>query len=543
EKILQEQIIPLLESGKVDASKTAILARKNKYMNIIARILDEAGIDYLLESSASLLHHRAIKPIIFLMNFLIYDDAFELLKFLRSNLILTDGHELKEILKSIRNCTENGINWQKFFAEFKANEAINKIGRIKMLEIDLPNLITTIVHDFGFTRIFPTELDMKNLHKFIETALAFCKTNPDYVTDRSGFSAFCRAIEEKKEFTQLGLSDTKALKLMTIHKSKGLGFETVFAFIDGDNSKGNMSNGLQILSSYNQDLSMFTDCAFSYNYNKIMRIAKKELAEADIIRNSIEELNGIYVQLTRAANNLIIYDKVSISKKDISKIASENLDKLSIPKQLFCSLYHQFEADFTQLNEAHYRYCKGELATDVNTESHEQFNCTDISDYFAIPKLEQLVEIPEESSLHPTAISRGNIVHEYLSRIKFDSQAAREKAFSKVFADFGTLIPEVDFREIIATANKFLDENQQYFSSENWEKVFNERIVYDKKGNEKRIDRLLVNETTKKILIIDFKTGKNYNQQQIEDYEKLIENFKFVKENNYEVKGSFLEIK
>ena len=538
-EIIHQHILPLLNQKKINPANCAILARKNKELNQIARILDEAGIDYILESSASLLQHRAIKPIIYLINFFVYEDPYELIKFLRSDLVLMGGENLKQILLQIKDCSIPQLDWEKFFNE-NDNQIIQELGDLKNTPYSITKLISIIITKYSFTKIFSTELDMKNLHKFLELAAEFEKSSGDYSADLSGFAAYCLAIENKEEFTQLGLSETNALKLMTIHKSKGLEFETVIAILSAKSSHGNIERGLKILGQFNDTFANFSDWSFSYNFHKIMQLAKPDLYNAIKIREATEELNNIYVQLTRAANNLIIFDKVARKNKTIEQIASEPIKDLSISKQLFATFYDEFY--FKVISPVHLQYKIGDFVSNFKTENIEFKNLDKIVDYFKLPDLEYLQKNESEQAIDPKAILRGNIVHNFLAEITFDSPSARKKAYNKILANMGNLLQQDEFDKIIELATKLIDKNQNYFSKTHWDKAFNERIVFDENGHEKRIDRLLINQKRKEVLIIDYKTGEHYDQQQVQDYIKIIENMRFVKEQNYNVKGIFLEV-
>ena len=53
---------------------------------------------------------------------------------------------------------------------------------------------------------------------------------------------------------------------------------------------------------------------------------------------------------------------------------------------------------------------------------------------------------------------------------------------------------------------------------------------------------IMISIVKKKIFIIDFKTGYDYKQAQLDEYREVIENLDFVSANNYYVKAEFLVI-
>ncbi|HOQ80690.1 MAG TPA: hypothetical protein PLH63_06465, partial [Candidatus Cloacimonadota bacterium] len=99
------------------------------------------------------------------------------------------------------------------------------------------------------------------------------------------------------------------------------------------------------------------------------------------------------------------------------------------------------------------------------------------------------------------------------------------------------LISEIE--EIIETCDQAITNNAQFFS-EDWDKIYNEYTIFD---NDKmyRIDRLLISDKRKEIMILDFKTG-SYNEEQLQNYKSIIESLPIVKEEGYIVDTYFLEV-
>jgi hypothetical protein len=144
--------------------------------------------------------------------------------------------------------------------------------------------------------------------------------------------------------------------------------------------------------------------------------------------------------------------------------------------------------------------------------------------------------------LNNQSIQIGNVVHEYLSHIDFDSPEVRGAAYNRTLSKYGGLFPIAEIHDIIERVDRFLDLHNSFYNRKNWDKVFNEQLVFDRNGNEYRIDRLLINETAGQIMIIDYKTGLYHDQEQLDRYRQIIEELPVVKENNYTVSTEFIEI-
>jgi hypothetical protein len=145
--------------------------------------------------------------------------------------------------------------------------------------------------------------------------------------------------------------------------------------------------------------------------------------------------------------------------------------------------------------------------------------------------------------LENQSVLTGNIVHFYLSNLNYDNDQNREVAFYRTIAKYGSLMHRDKIQEIIEKTNGFIRENIELFSEENWDKVFNEYSVFDNFGKEFRIDRMMVNTKNKEILIIDYKTGAHYEEEQLDKYKEIIENLAVVKKDKYSVKTKFVEVR
>ncbi|MEA1973388.1 MAG: UvrD-helicase domain-containing protein, partial [Candidatus Cloacimonadota bacterium] len=117
----------LYKSNKIKLSETAIICRKNSELEIASSLLRERNIEYILESSNSLLVFRTVEPVIFFLKFLYFDDILELIKFLRSDVILLESSKLKEFIQKIKESqkSESSNNyWEQIVQHFSHWELI-----------------------------------------------------------------------------------------------------------------------------------------------------------------------------------------------------------------------------------------------------------------------------------------------------------------------------------------------------------------------------------------------------------------------------------
>ncbi len=548
QEFIRETIFPLIKEGEINPAESAILARKNRDLNEIASVLDEFEIDYILESSATIFLHRAIKPVLFLFRFYVYDDVFELLKFLRSDLVLIHPKDLKKILILLQKTK----NYEEFFQEYSDNSFLNRIANLKndCNCMNLLSFVKLIFERFRISEIFRSEIDIKNIHKFLEITAEFEKQNKEYPSNLSGFLRFIKANEDKEDFYQAGLNETNAIKLMTIHKAKGLEFETVFSVFDLSAKIGGNFKKLNFYTEFNENFKGIDEMFITFNFDKVLQKAfKKELFEKSEIREKIEELNTFYVALTRAKSNqfiLFLYD----TKKEIEPYIFE-IEKKEKPAFLMFSTLYKMQKEI-KISDSHLISQIGKLVEpeEESPPSNTKKSEINFSEYFSIfsekmleaKQSQQIFQNYKKSILEERNILKGIIAHYYLSFIFEDTNENRQNALHRTVADFGGLYSKNKIIEISKRINAFLNKENEYFQYENWDRIFNEHIIFDADGKEYRIDRLLVNTHKKEIMILDFKTGEDFNEKQIAEYKRIIEELPIVKKENYKVDAKFLYI-
>ncbi len=546
-EFVNETLLPLINEGKITLHDTAILMRKNKELEEMATVLDEAGIGYTLESSGSLFDHRAIKPILHILKFIVYEDPIELIKFLRSDIVLMHPKELKRILTTYKNSAD----LDKFFQQTSDNHYLNILHKIKTKKNSIVNIVKTIMEEFNFTKLFSSEIELKNIYRFLGIAIEFEKTNHEHTIDLAGFLSYCRALAEKDEYSQLGQTYSDAIKLLTIHKSKGLQFETVFTLFDVTSTLGGNYPGLKLYYNFADNFHDLQDFALTYNFDKILKKShKKELVKIVDKRDAGEELNNIYVALTRAKNNLIIYLHYK-KQGDLEKFIGEIKDENSILKNITKTVFNEFFDDIESLSDVHQIIEYGKITRDIyEEETKKSVSLPFVGKYLELVDWEDISGREQENIhqikkefLENRSVLIGNIVHFYLSNIDYDNEQNREAAFYRTVAKFGSLMHREKIQEIIKKTNSFIQKNIEFFSKDNWDKVFNEYSVFNAKGKEFRIDRMMVNSKNKEILIIDYKTGAHYEEEQLDKYKEIIENLDVVKKENYSVKTKFMEVR
>lgn len=571
-----EKIVKVaLDEHKIDPSKTAILARRNSDLKEIGYELDAVGINYLLESSLSILDHPVIKPLHYLLKYLADNDVVALLDFLRSDYSLVTAEELQEITEVYR-LSKGG---EKSFEEL-LSENCQKIKQLnKALEIEgckchksIVELLVDILADFNVSKIFESDQYAKIIHQFLEVASKFEGDNrTEYDKSITGFLEYLDDHKEDDELKQGSLQGTDSLQLMTFHKSKGLQFETVFIYLPPE--RGGSIDTLTTLYRFDREYLNLEEYVVCYNYTDILKTFDRGgLYGINELKKRVEELNTYYVAATRAKTNLYLF--LNYEKKggiddyfiDLDKTFSDSEEgETSTPKQLpdqisTLKLLHfavyklrigwkKIGVNSPRLTVYEDSKTLTEKKREEGSKSKGAYESQPFKEYLRYDRkvgLEPLEKYESRySSLQNYLANQqntvGNISHFYLSWIKYATEGERTLARDKTVASFGNSVRLDVIEKTIGYCDKFIKEQSRLFD-ERWTKVFNELPVFNEQGEEFRIDRLMVDENKRQIWIVDYKTGGISKEGQVEDYKSIIANLPYVKNNDYEIKADFITI-
>ena len=505
EKVI-ENIVGRLKSGEIkNIGNTCILARTGKQLDEIAERLNEENIPYTMNSRASLLEHKAINSIYKLIKYFSTNNFIYLLEFLRSDLMNYSNTQMKQYIdnvvesKYLKSADFNDIEKNVVELILKLENDSKNLNSINAKEDFARNLISS----FRLLDKYSSKSDTKNIFKFFNILKSY-----------SNIQEFVQYIEEKRDnLTQLSSDDSLAVNLMTIHKSKGLEYETVFyyhksrnkghverskfkMYIDYDNKYEHVINFFITLRKYAGILE-YTDYA--------------GLDEQNVIKQEHEEMNALYVGLTRAKKNMVVFLDVTFTKAEGVK------DFLAL----------KFRECYTSL----YEYESGNIVESLKDEGKvkEEYYDIDILDYIDNTKFSKLdVNTFNKNIRLADEFKRkvGLAIHYYFEHIKNNIEIEKMQAESALFLKYGNLLGIERVENILARVQKFIDNNKEIYNSKY--KVYTEFEITNENAEKRIIDRVNIDEDAKEITIYDYKTGEDPGNKekyirQLEEYKKIIE--------------------
>ncbi|MFR4478589.1 MAG: UvrD-helicase domain-containing protein [Fusobacterium sp.] len=509
-----------------------ILARQNKELDLIEKKLTEANIPFVVDSNVNVIESRGIKGIYYLIKYLVKNDYLSLLNFLRCDLVNISADSLKHLVKE----REDIENWLlDYSSEINLNDEEREVLEIVKELKDKYNandgetyfLTYDILQKLGVTERFSSKGDISNLYSFYKIIKSY-----------RYFDEFLSEFEDQKnssKFKKIVLKDENSVNLMTIHKSKGLEFDTLFYYYNPKTSQNNIPKVIFYFTMDNKYEEAKEFLLTNTKFNYILKILSSEFGylEENRIKEEHEEINNLYVALTRPKNNIYI----ALEKYDESKNKDGyNLDMINCEKE-----FRDREIIFTEVQ-----------SKDKN-DKRETFELNLSTPEASYPKGEESIfkdreKIYSHSLQNEVKRLKGTVVHYFLENLIYATNEEIERAKKLTFAKFASNLGEKGIGEILSEKNieYILNKKKEIFSKD-WDKIYPEYEIYTE-DETFRIDRLMIKEAKEGekgcVYIVDYKTGE-INEEQLANYKTIIENLleRLGKENEYEVITEFIEYK
>ena len=494
-ELVHKTILELLE--QFDPNEICILVRKKKEGAVIAKYLTEQGVDIVSSETLLIKNNTKVHFIISLLSMLADDKneeaKFDMLNFLYDHLGITlEKHAFLDRLVHL----ETGLL-------FKALEAYQIVYNSQQFdEYSIFEGVEDIIRSFRLT----DESDA-----FLQFFLDFVF---DYTQRKSQKSiSFLAYWEEKKEKLNIVNSeDVRAVRIMTIHKSKGLEFPVVIFpynldlyyerepkawykdldaehFSDFDSILVDASSGIKKTGQHGTDI-----------FDK--KRGEKEL----------DSFNLLYVCLTRAVEQLYIISETKNSKGVIGSSAQLFMDFLSSKDRWEEGLLNYEFGDKIRMGKKN--------AFGTLPETQMEFISSSWKDH-------QIHIVANSELLWDTeriqAIGYGNLIHEMMADIKTEGDV--EKTI-ELFINKGLIANSErnDIRNLILNivCHPSL---KAYF--EPGLLIINEREILTESGQVVIPDRLVIEK--QKVTVIDYKTGKpsKNHQLQINNYALVLQKMSF----------------
>jgi ATP-dependent exoDNAse (exonuclease V) beta subunit len=386
-------------------------------------------------------------------------------------------HRAKPYLyRSFRN--EFPQAWEGFIEEF-----FKTVGFVPLYE-----LVITVCRKFEVLDRFPQSVGF--VMKFLEVV-------KEQEEDNQSIGRFLEYFaDELAENLFVHTASSDSIRVMTVHKAKGLEFPVViipFFEINIRIGSGTGSKASFVIDAKNEYLSL---TSLKQDYIKFSPDLESRYRK-EYTKTLIDELNNLYVAATRAKYELYIFVSDKLSREF-------NIASLLIPQdKRVCGCASPYEQ-------------KNEKKQDEIILAASKYR-----DWIGFLK----DEFEGISVAAGERVLAGNVLHSALSGI---GNLAREDAKKSVLRSMDTAKRQYPFYKDWEHAQKLLEEliehkkAKDFFNVPDGE-VFCEKEMVDSLGNAKRADRLIVKD--EEVIIIDYKSSRlqgDSHQEQLRDYAKIL---------------------
>ena len=524
---LGEEVKFLLESGVKPNQMAILLRNKLKLPEIATYFETELGIHLVSDEAFLLNASEAVCLLIDALRVLIDPDNVVAQASLRLRFELLHKDEQPTSWHSIFSKDSQQVVLPQAFSEQK-----KEISQLPIYE-----LIEELYSIFELDKI--KEQDAYLLYFMDEVA--------QYLSDHpSDIAAFLSYWEEELSEKSIPSSETIGIRVLSIHKSKGLQFHTVLIpFCDWTLE----SDHELLLWNKSVEQSPFNALDIvPMNYGKQMRDSLyQEAYEKERLQLWVDNLNLLYVAVTRAEKNLLIWSKASSSNEKSKKKSSASINGLLeyvIPKLAESSLgiwdaedaIYELGALLIDKTDARSKG-QNKLATQQQSLDVEMVSVKPKIQFRQSNRSADFIAGVDEEESPQRFINRGKLLHEVFSAIgtKEDvQQAINRLVFEGVI---GSQIEEQEIKALVERALT-LPEVQDWYSGK-W-KLLNECDIIWMEHDElmkRRPDRVMLRDN--ELVVVDFKFGQPQEKyhRQVKGYMNLLRG---MADNEYKAISGYL---
>lgn len=468
--VIKTQIQNALNS-KFDYKDICIIVRKNTHGNTIADFLMENQIPIVSSDSLLLKNNLEINTVISYLNYLSNNQ---------------DKVSATAVINYLQQ-TQQISNKEFTAGAQKLAKSISLFEVLKSFNINLSAQDLSLNNIFDHCLIIINALSLNNNgYPYIRFFLD--EVNEYLITKNSNISSFCEWWKTRSQKASLIIpANTNAVKIMTIHASKGLEFPVVI--VPYCNSNFYRANDSWV--ELNNDKIKLPVAAINLS-SKVKNAGLEKEFDLEEQEQILENLNLLYVAFTRASERLHIISAYSNNSKTlishwIEKYLTDNL------KPKATNYFEIGEINNKQLQES--------------KESPEHFNLNPLKFETStnVIQIKAAHLLNSEDSLE--AKEMGIIIHWILSKINNNKEV--DEAINQALLE--GMINTTQIILIKEKLNKLVNhpELKNYFESEKNYKIEMEIATFS--GEVLRPDRIIIEENL--TTIIDYKTGRENNKK------------------------------
>ncbi|MBA3679644.1 MAG: UvrD-helicase domain-containing protein [Bacteroidetes bacterium] len=479
-RLIKEQVQNAIAS-KFEYRDICIIVRKNTHGNSIADFLMENKIPIVSSDSLLLKNNLEINTVISYLNYLSNSDdkvsATAVINYLQQTGKITN--------KQFASSTQKLAKHTSLF------EVLNEFG------ISLPHKDLSLNNLFDHCLIIINALEL-NIKGYPYLRFFLDEVNEYLITKNSNIASFSEWWKSRSQKASLIIpANTNAVKIMTIHASKGLEFPVVIVPFCNSNYYRANDNWVTI----SNDKVKLPVAAITFT-SKVKNAGFEKEYVAEEQEQILENLNLLYVAFTRASERLHVISAYSNNSKTLISNWLENY---------LTANFKEKEPNFYVIGESNNKQLQH------NKENSGYFNLEplkfDASANVVQIKAAHLINSEETKG----AKEMGIIIHWILSKIKTEDQL--EEAINNALLE--GMINSTQITSLNEKLKKLVTHPEliNYYSENKNYKIETEIATFS--GEILRPDRIILEKNT--ATIIDYKTGKENNKKYFKQLTKYQE--------------------
>lgn len=531
--LIAKRIKILVDEKKFNYRDFAMLFRSTSRTYIYEEALKNYNIPYFNTSSKRYFYRQEILDIINALKVISNPyDNIATIGFLRSPMvgisdnslyyILKNKKENKSLFHSMCELEDRAIEKEDISKIEEAGQLLNYFHEIKETST-ISELAADLIEKTYFVETLLLKINgrqsLANIYKFIEMVELYEQNNKNSLED---FIDYIEEIKVRDEPEAPMESETSnVIKLLTIHKSKGLEFPVVIIPEMARDTGGRFPNLL-----FNKDLGLglktISCSGFHDEIKDILRVKENE-----------EKERVLYVAMTRAEKMLILGNQGK--NRGFKKLTAELLDKNKYKVTSHINLEQESTNKIKTIEE---HLLKGSKNNDIkklpllfHVNLNKKSDSYSISQYLVFKQCKRKYyldfyhgrteafgskEEREELEINPleiTALDKGNIVHEFAQL--YNPAKNVSDLLNSIILSLGLSNEEENLKILLPYINNYLK-----LYRDDYDTVFLEKAFHIKIGDNYLngvIDRINIKDN--RVEILDFKTNK------VIDKDKLIKQY------------------
>jgi len=531
---LAETIDNLLKNKNYTPTDIAILVRKNseakevtnQLINYLSQTPTAYQYDIISEESLSVAKSLSVRIIISMLHCLFDDKRDIYLASLNLELERLKDSDFKTYSEIF------GFN----HSEEQKNKLLSEILNLKQKIVQL-SLFEQVENIINLYKLNEFSQEYPYIRSFQDIILNFTRNQS------SDLSNFLDWWENEKHKFNIQISDKQdAVKVLTIHKSKGLAFNVVLVpFVDWKLENASYLIAPILWAKTHDELYQeFSYLPIKYQKSLAQTQYKEDYFEEKLFQY-MDSLNALYVAFTRPYQELLLFMPTLGSVEKISSVADlvyasvvSKIELQNSDSKQFINLCNFYESEKFEFNlDENYKYIDDApyKRTDekpsillANYASSDWANKlairTNAGNYFV-----------EKDEYRQQQINYGSLMHEILSKIQtpIDIESALQEAY------FAGKISIPERKYFLLKLNEIVENKQIAHWFSNSYEIKTEAEILTVSGEKKIPDRLLISEN--ELIVVDFKFGifREEHLVQVQEYKELLSSVNELK--NKQVKG------